>query len=60
MTSYKLDIVGMREDRWNKFGEIKTPSNMLFLYSGRPNAEDEHGDGVGLLLSKRMAAYLVE
>jgi hypothetical protein len=50
-TSYKIDILGMSGIRWNEFREIKTPSNMLFLYSGRPNAEDEHWEGAGLLLS---------
>jgi hypothetical protein len=44
----------MSEVRWNEFGEMKTPSSVLFLYSGRPNAENEHRKGVGLLLSKRM------
>jgi hypothetical protein len=39
---------------------MKTPSNMLFLYSGRPNAEDEHRERVGLLLSKRMAVCLLD
>jgi hypothetical protein len=60
MTRYKIDTLGMSEVRWNEFGEIKTTSNMLFLYSGRPNAEDEHREGVGLLLSKRMAACFLE
>jgi hypothetical protein len=50
----------MSKIRWNEFGEIKTPSDLLFLYSGRPNAEDEPREGYGLLLTKRMAACLLE
>jgi hypothetical protein len=42
MTSHKINILGTSKVRWNEFREIKTPSNMLFLYSARPNVEDEH------------------
>jgi hypothetical protein len=60
MTSCKIDLLGMSKVRWNELREIKTPGNMLFLYSGRPNAEDEHREGAGLLLRKRMAPCLLE
>jgi hypothetical protein len=29
------------EVKWNEVGEMKTPSKILFLYSGIPHAEDK-------------------
>jgi hypothetical protein len=60
MTTYKIDVLRMSKVRWNEFADIKTPSHMLFIYSGKPNAKDEHWEGVSLLLSKRMAACFLE
>jgi hypothetical protein len=54
MTGYTIDILRMSENRCNELREMETPSNMLFLYSGRPNAEDEHREGVSFLISKHV------
>lgn len=60
MEAYKLDILGMSEVKWNVFGELKTPSAMTLLFSGRPNANDVHRGGVGIILNQKMKKSLIE
>lgn len=60
METYKLDVLGMSEVRWNEFGEVKTPSAMTFLFSGRPNANDVRREGVGIILNQKMKKSLSE
>jgi hypothetical protein len=50
LKNYKLDTLGLSEVRWNQFGELKTPSTMTFLYSGRLQEEAERRGGVGVII----------
>jgi len=51
MTSYKLDIVGLRETRWKENGEIKTQNGNFLIFS--VVGEDlEQKSGVGILMNK--------
>lgn len=54
---YKLDIVGVQEVRWGGQGKLRTIGGMSFIYSGR--VSEDHGSGVGLLLSPEAARALV-
>ena len=56
MMAYKLKILGVSEVRWNGFGEVKSDSEVSFLYSGR---NDEHREGVGLLITKDVRKSLI-
>lgn len=49
----------MSEVRWNEFEELKTPSGITFLFSGRPNANDVHREGVGIILNQKMKKSLI-
>lgn len=57
MKDYKLDILRLNEVRWNKFGELTTLSRITLLYSGKPNRDDAHREGIGLLTMKRMMEW---
>lgn len=57
---YRVDILGVSEVRWNEFGEMRTLSGQTFLYSGKPNEDDPHQEGVGLLLSRRVVSGLLD
>ena len=61
MKSYGLDILGMREVRWSKFGEvIIQDGGATFLYSGRPEGENVSCEGVGILMDKEAKRSLIE
>lgn len=54
MQNYKLEILGLSEVRWKSFGSLTTQDGCFtFLYSG-VNKEEDHRDGVGSLLTKKM------
>ena len=57
---YKVDILGVSEVRWNEFGEVKIAAGQTFLYSGKPNEDDPHQEGVGILLSSRAKKSLLD
>lgn len=57
MKRYRLDILGLSETRWNGFGEIRTQEGDTLLYSGR---EEEHREGVGLLITQKTRKSLIE
>jgi hypothetical protein len=57
---YDFDNPGVSTVRWNEFGEVRTLAGRTFLYSGRPNEEDPHLEGVGMLLNKRAKCSLID
>lgn len=59
MKTYKIEILGLSETRWNTFGET-TVDGVTFLFSGRPNENDNRQEGVGFLLSKSAKNSLLE
>lgn len=52
---YKVDILGVSEVRWNEFGEVKIAAGQTFLYSGKPNEDDLHQEGV----AEQRRVYLI-
>jgi hypothetical protein len=60
MDSYKLDILGVSEVRWNGSRQIITTYSKMFLYSGLLNEEDPHVRGVGILFNKDTKNALLE
>ena len=42
MTTYKLQILGLSEVRWNTFGETRLQSGETLLFSGKEKEEDSH------------------
>jgi hypothetical protein len=40
------------EDRCDQFGEINTVGVKTFIFSGRGGENDEHKEGVGILMTK--------
>ena len=60
MGEYKLAVLGVCEVRWNGSGRTKTTNGNVFVYSGMPNADDDHIRGVGILINKNIRGALLE
>ena len=60
MKSYGLNIFGMSEVRWSKFGEVIFQDGATFLYSGRPEGENVSREGVDILMDKEAKRSLIE
>jgi len=60
MGEYKLAVMGVSEVRWNGSGKTETTNGNIFLYSGLPNADDDHIKGVRILLNKNIRGALLE
>ena len=56
MKRYKLDILGISECTWTRFGRMKTGTGETILYSGRK--DDLHHEGVAIIFKKGMEKYL--
>jgi hypothetical protein len=51
---YHVDLLGLSEIRWSEFGEIKTKVGSTLIYCGKQqNEENQHENGVGILMSRR-------
>ena len=59
MKRYNLSILGVSEMRWNTFGSLRTTTAETIVYSGNPNEDDQHVNGVGLILSRAAADSLL-
>jgi hypothetical protein len=60
MIDYKLDIPGVSEVRWNQFGDINIAGGGKFIFSGRGGENDDHKEGVGILITKAVRKSLIE
>jgi len=60
MGEYKVAIMGVSEVRWNGSGKMETTNGNVFVYSGMPNADDDHIRGVGILVNKNIRRALLE
>jgi hypothetical protein len=60
MGEYKLAVLGVSEARWNGSGRTKTTNGNVFVYSGMPNADDDHIGGVGILINKNVKGALLK
>ena len=60
MDRYKLEILGLSEVRWTASGDITLASGHRLLYSGPPEEESAHRNGVGIMLTKKAAKSLME
>jgi exonuclease III len=60
MDRYHLDVLGLSEVRWNTSGITTLSTGHVIAYSGAPTEDDEHRNGVGLMMSKRAERCLIE
>ena len=60
MGEYKIAVMGVSEIRWNGSGRTETTNGNVFLYSGMPNADDDHIRGVGILVNKNIRGASLE
>ena len=60
MDRYGMEVLGLSEVRWTSCGQVTLASGHILLYSGPPNENDEHRNGVGLMLTKRASRSLLE
>jgi hypothetical protein len=59
IVTFTLDILDVSEVRWLEFGERRLIKRRSFLYSDRDEDED-HGNGAGILISKKANNSLIE
>jgi hypothetical protein len=60
MRNYGLNILGMSEVRWRKFGEMTTHDGATFIYSGRPQDDNTSREGMGIQMDKEAKRSLIE
>jgi hypothetical protein len=60
MEIYDLDILGLSETRWVSHGRLVLNTGQTLIYSGLPNENDDHRDGVGIMLSRKATKSLIE
>ncbi|XP_071177838.1 craniofacial development protein 2-like [Mytilus edulis] len=67
MDRYSIEILGLREVRWNKGSKMEYISGMTTIntghtniYSCNTNATDTHDKGVGFMLTKKAKQSLLE
>ena len=53
MKNYGLNMLGMSEVRWRVFGEMTIHDGAIFIYSERPQDDNNSREGVGILTFKR-------
>lgn len=60
MEDYRLDILGISEERWLDFGEMTLQNGFTFLFSGATGENTEYRNAVGLLITKHGKKGLME
>jgi exonuclease III len=60
MNNYKFDTLGVREVHWNPFVEIDTARGKTFIFLRRGGENDEHKEGVDILMTKAVRKSLTE
>ena len=60
MDRYRLAILGLSEVRWVSSGQMTLISGHHLLYSGPPEEEGVHRNGVGIMLTKEARKSLIE
>ncbi|KAJ8365093.1 hypothetical protein SKAU_G00139240 [Synaphobranchus kaupii] len=59
MRRYKISVLGLCETRWIQTGEVKLASGESILYSGHPDENAPHTEGVAFMLSKEAQRALI-
>ena len=59
MGEHKLVVLGVSEVRWNGSGRTETTNGNIFVYSGMPNADDDH-IRLRILINKNIRRALLE
>ena len=57
--AYNIDILGLAETRWNQEGQKRLSTGELLLYSGHPDENARHEEGVALMLSRKTERALI-
>merc|ERR1712237_299308 len=57
--AYNIDILGLAETRWNQTGKKRLSTGELLVYSGHPDENARHEEGVALMLSKKAEKALI-
>ena len=58
MTRRGIDVMGISETHWAGKGTMRLAEGETIIYSGRD--DDNHREGVGILMSKHAAGSLME
>jgi len=60
LNSYRLEILGLSEIKWNGFGEITTQEGNVLIYSGQKDENRTRRAGVGILMTNRAKKGLMD
>ena len=57
--AYNIDILGLAETRWIQEEQKRLSTGELLLYSGHPDENARHEEGVALMLSRKAEKVLI-
>ncbi|CAH8292472.1 unnamed protein product [Heterobilharzia americana] len=60
MRRYNIEVLGICESRWNGSGLSKLSTGESIIYSGHPDANHEHTEGVAIMMSSRASKALMQ
>lgn len=60
MDKYGVQVLGLSEVGWIASGKVTPASGHELLYSGQPSEDDNHRNGVGIMLTKKANRSLMK
>ena len=60
MDRYKIDLLGLREVRWNTSGMTCINTDHTVIFSGNNNPDDPHEKGVAFLITRKSKKAFLE
>lgn len=60
MDKYGVQVLGLSEVGWIAFGKVTLASGHELLHSGQPSEDDNHRNGVGIMLTKKANRSLMK
>ena len=59
MKRYKLSLLGLSETRWTQNGQTRLQSGEMIIYSGHPEEDAAHTEGVAFMMDKKAQRALI-
>nr|CAH8843517.1 unnamed protein product [Trichobilharzia regenti] len=60
MRRYRIEVLGICESRWNGTGRCQLPTGETVIFSGHPEDNHEHTEGVAIMMSPTATKALMQ